>query len=73
MRDMVGGYFNNAHFDVLDGIDALIRDGVAHPDRLIKMGWSAGGHMTNKLLTVTDRFRAASSGAGASDWGFHVW
>ncbi len=68
MRDMVGGYFNNAHHDVLDGIDALVDRGFADPDRLIKMGWSAGGHMTNKLITVTDRFKAASSGAGASDW-----
>lgn len=68
MRDMVGAYFRNAHLDVLDGIDALIGKGLADPDRLVKMGWSAGGHMTNKLITVTDRFKAASSGAGASDW-----
>lgn len=68
MRDMVGGYFTNAHHDVMDGIDALIERGLADPDRLIKMGWSAGGHMTNKLITETSRFKAASSGAGASDW-----
>ena len=68
MRDMVGGYFKNAHHDVLAGIDALVARGLADPDRLIKMGWSAGGHMTTKLITVTDRFKAASSGAGASDW-----
>ncbi len=68
MRDMVGNYFRNAHKDVLTGIDALIAAGVADPDRLIKMGWSAGGHMTNKLVTLTPRFRAASSGAGVADW-----
>lgn len=68
MRDMVGGYFTNAHHDVMSGIDALVERGLADPDRLIKMGWSAGGHMTNKLITVSDRFKAASSGAGASDW-----
>ncbi|SIN67918.1 Dipeptidyl aminopeptidase/acylaminoacyl peptidase [Parasphingorhabdus marina DSM 22363] len=68
MRDMVGAYFRNAHLDVLDGIDSLIDAGLADPDRLVKMGWSAGGHMTNKLITFTDRFKAASSGAGASDW-----
>lgn len=68
MRDMVGNYFNNAHLDILDGIDALISTGIADPDRLIKMGWSAGGHMTNKMITFTNRFKAASSGAGASDW-----
>lgn len=68
MRDMVGNYFRHAHTDVLSGIDALIDAGIADPDQLIKMGWSAGGHMTNKLITVTDRFRAASSGAGVADW-----
>lgn len=68
MRDVVGGYFTNAHHDVMDGIDALVERGLADPDGLIKMGWSAGGHMTNKLITGTDRFQAASSGAGASDW-----
>jgi dipeptidyl aminopeptidase/acylaminoacyl peptidase len=35
---------------------------------MVKMGWSAGGHMTNKVITFTDRFKAASSGAGASNW-----
>jgi dipeptidyl aminopeptidase/acylaminoacyl peptidase len=68
LRDMVGHYFNEAHHDVLLGVDHLIAIGLADPDRLIKMGWSAGGHMTNKIITVTDRFKAASSGAGAGNW-----
>jgi len=68
MRDMVGGYFRQSHLDVMTGIDHLIKIGLADPDRLIKMGWSAGGHMTNKLITFTDRFKAASSGAGAVNW-----
>ncbi|WP_439634938.1 S9 family peptidase [Oceanicaulis sp.] len=68
MRDMVGGYFTHADTDVLAGVDAMVVRGLADPERLIIMGWSAGGHMTNRLITVTDRFIAASSGAGASDW-----
>ncbi|HEV7503192.1 MAG TPA: S9 family peptidase, partial [Vicinamibacteria bacterium] len=68
LRDMVGGYFRNSHLDVLAGVDKVVAMGVADPDRLIKMGWSAGGHMTNKLITFTDRFKAASSGAGAANW-----
>lgn len=68
LRDMIGHYFKNAHLDVLAGVDALIARGIADPERLIKMGWSAGGHMTNKLITFTDRFKAASSGAGAANW-----
>jgi dipeptidyl aminopeptidase/acylaminoacyl peptidase len=35
---------------------------------MAKMGWSGGGHMTNKIITFTDRFKAAASGAGAANW-----
>lgn len=68
LRDMVGHYFQNAHLDVMAGVDYLIAKGIADPDHLVKMGWSGGGHMTNKLITFTTRFKAASSGAGAADW-----
>jgi dipeptidyl aminopeptidase/acylaminoacyl peptidase len=68
LRDMVGGYFRHAHLDVMAGVDALVARGIADPDRLVAMGWSAGGHMTNKLITFTNRFKAASSGAGAANW-----
>ena len=46
LRDMVGHYFQNAHLDVMTGVDELIRRGIADPDRMVKMGWSGGGHMT---------------------------
>jgi dipeptidyl aminopeptidase/acylaminoacyl peptidase len=68
VRDMVGAYFRNSHLDVMAGVDHVIAMGVADPERLVKMGWSAGGHMTNKIVTFTDRFKAASSGAGAANW-----
>lgn len=68
LRDMVGHYFQNAHLDVMAGVDEMIHRGVADPDRMVKMGWSAGGHMTNKIVTFTDRFKAASSGAGVAQW-----
>jgi dipeptidyl aminopeptidase/acylaminoacyl peptidase len=68
LRDMVGHYFQNAHLDVMAGADELIRRGLADPDRMVKMGWSAGGHMTNKIITITDRFKAASAGAGVAQW-----
>ncbi|MEO7135586.1 MAG: S9 family peptidase [Vicinamibacterales bacterium] len=68
MRDMVKGYFKQSHLDVMTGTDAVIAMGVADPAKLVKMGWSAGGHMTNKIITVTDRFKVASSGAGAANW-----
>ena len=68
LRDMVGHYFNQAHKDVMAGVDYLIEQGLVDGDRMAKMGWSAGGHMTNKIITYTDRFKAASSGAGAINW-----
>ncbi len=68
LRDMINGYFKQSHLDVMRGTDAVIAMGVADPDKLVKMGWSAGGHMTNKIITFTNRFKAASSGAGAANW-----
>lgn len=68
LRDMVGHYFNESHLDVIAGVDTLIERGLVDPDRMAKMGWSAGGHMTNKIITFTDRFKAAASGAGAANW-----
>jgi dipeptidyl aminopeptidase/acylaminoacyl peptidase len=68
LRDMVGSYFKNSHLDVMAGVDHLIKAGMVDPDRMVKMGWSGGGHMTNKIITFTNRFKAASSGAGASNW-----
>jgi dipeptidyl aminopeptidase/acylaminoacyl peptidase len=68
LREMSKGYFKQAHLDVMAGTDAVIAKGVADPTKLVKMGWSAGGHMTNKIITFTDRFKAASSGAGAANW-----
>jgi dipeptidyl aminopeptidase/acylaminoacyl peptidase len=68
LRNMVGSYFDQAHLDVMAGVDYLIGRGLVDGERMAKMGWSAGGHMTNKIITHTDRFRAASSGAGAVNW-----
>jgi dipeptidyl aminopeptidase/acylaminoacyl peptidase len=68
LRDMVGHYFLHSDDDVLTGVDYLVERGIADPEKLGAMGWSAGGHMTNWLITRTGRFKAASSGAGASNW-----
>ena len=68
LRGMVGHYFEQAHLDVMTGVDELVRRGIADPDKMVKMGWSGGGHMTNKIITFTDRFKAAASGAGAANW-----
>ncbi len=49
--------------DVLAGVDYLIDQGYADPDRLGVGGWSYGGMLTNYVITQTDRFKAAISGA----------
>ena len=56
------------HLDVLRGIDALVQSGQVDPDRLAVMGWSAGAHLVNKLITTTTRFKAASAMAGAANF-----
>ena len=45
----------------------MIERGIADPDRLAVSGWSFGGHHTYWGITQTDRFKAASAGAGAND------
>jgi dipeptidyl aminopeptidase/acylaminoacyl peptidase len=58
--------------DILTGIDLLIAEGVADPDRLGIGGWSHGGFMTAWAVGHTDRFRAAVMGAGIADWGMQT-
>ncbi len=53
--------------DIMAGVDLLIKDGLADPERLGVMGWSYGGYMTSWVITQTDRFKAASAGAGVTD------
>jgi dipeptidyl aminopeptidase/acylaminoacyl peptidase len=67
-RDVVDGYFHQMTSDVMLGVDALIARGLVDQDRLVVMGWSAGGTLVDKLITLTDRFKAASSGAGIANW-----
>ncbi|MEO8450708.1 MAG: S9 family peptidase [Gemmatimonadota bacterium] len=64
----VGKYFDRGFDDIMSGVDYLIAQGIAHPDSLGAMGWSAGGHYSNWILTHTDRFKAISSGAGTMNW-----
>ena len=50
--------------DLMSGVDKTIEMGLADEDKLTAMGWSYGGYMTSFLVTRTDRFKAASMGAG---------
>ena len=49
--------------DVMAGVDYAIAQGYTDPDRLAVGGWSYGGILTNYVITKTDRFKAAVSGA----------
>ena len=50
--------------DVLAAVDHAIALRFADPDRLAVGGYSYGGILTNYLITQTDRFKGAVSGAG---------
>ena len=55
--------------DINAGVDWLIEEGIADPDRLAVGGWSNGGSLTNWLVVSSpDRFKAAASGAGVADF-----
>ena len=53
--------------DLMAGVDKVIAMGIADADRLGILGWSYGGYMTSWTITQTDRFKAASVGAGVTD------
>jgi len=53
--------------DVLAGVDALVADDLADPDRLGLTGGSYGGYLTNWIIGHDDRFRAAMTCRCVSD------
>jgi len=66
--------------DIIAGVDRLVADGIADPERLGICGWSYGGFMTMWGVTQTARFKAAVAGAGIANWAsfhgasdLHVW
>jgi dipeptidyl aminopeptidase/acylaminoacyl peptidase len=65
--------FSSPGRDILAGVDALVKDGIANANQLSIGGYSYGGYMTNWLITQTTRFQAAVTGAGGienvADWG----
>ncbi|MFO0823528.1 MAG: S9 family peptidase [Gemmataceae bacterium] len=78
VTDLIGKENDIEVKDIIAGIQHLIKEGIADPDRIAVMGWSNGGYLTNCLITLKDppvKIRAASSGAGivdtVSEWGFN--
>jgi dipeptidyl aminopeptidase/acylaminoacyl peptidase len=62
-RDWGGGDFQ----DLMDGVDMVVSQGIADPDRMGVGGWSYGGYMTSWVVTHTGRFKVAVAGAAVTD------
>jgi len=73
VQQMVPQIVSRPGKDILEGVDALVKDGIANPNHLAVGGYSYGGYMTNWLITQTDRWKVAVTGAGAvenvANWG----
>lgn len=72
-QDIVPHLVSKPGRDILEGVDALVKAGIADPHQLAIGGYSYGGYMTNWLITQTKEFKAAVTGAGAvehaANWG----
>jgi len=66
-RAIINAWGEADYRDIMIGVDEMVRRGIADPDRLGVMGASYGGYMTNWIVTQTNRFKAASTGASISD------
>ena len=58
--------------DVLAGVDYVVAQGIADPDRLGVGGHSYGGILTDQLIARDPRFKAAVASAGAANM-FGMW
>jgi dipeptidyl aminopeptidase/acylaminoacyl peptidase len=63
----VGDWGGGDYRDIMAGVDHLIERGAVDPKRLYVEGYSYGGYMAAWIVTQTDRFRAAVSGAPVTD------
>ena len=56
--------------DLMNGVDYVIKMGVADENKMGVMGWSYGGFMSSWIVGHTNRFKAASIGAPVVDLAF---
>ena len=63
-----GNYYDLERVDLEGGVDHVIQLGLADRRRLASMGWSNGAILTTELITRSQRFKAASVGAGDVEW-----
>lgn len=63
-----GGWGERDFEDVMAGVDYAIRHYGVDETRLGVTGYSYGGFLTNWIIGHTNRFKAAITGAGPTDW-----
>ena len=73
MRRVVGSWGVEDLDDLLSGVDQLVKQGIADPDKLYLEGYSYGGFMSSWIVGRDHRFKAAVIGAPLTDmtsaWG----
>jgi dipeptidyl aminopeptidase/acylaminoacyl peptidase len=61
-------YPNDDFHDLMDTVDAVVKQGYVDPDRLGVTGGSGGGLLTDWTVTQTNRFKAAVAQRDIVDW-----
>jgi dipeptidyl aminopeptidase/acylaminoacyl peptidase len=67
MRGNLGDWGGGDYRDIIAGVDALVKMGIADPEKLAFQGWSYGGYLTCWTISQTTRFKAAMIGAGLTN------
>jgi dipeptidyl aminopeptidase/acylaminoacyl peptidase len=74
---LIGEWGTVDYKDSMDAMDFAIDQGWVDGDRMAVYGWSWGGFLTNHVITKTDRFKAAISGASetlvVANYGHDMW
>jgi dipeptidyl aminopeptidase/acylaminoacyl peptidase len=74
---LVGKWGDIDYRDSMDAMDFAIEKGWVDGERMAVYGWSWGGFLTNRVITKTDRFKAAISGASetlvVANYGHDEW
>ena len=68
LRGLIGEVGAAEFEDLMSGVDHVIKAGYVDADRMGVAGWSWGGVSAGWVITQTDRFKAASVGAGVCSW-----
>ena len=67
-----GRYGIGDYEDLMKAVDVIAERGLIDRANLFVGGYSYGGMMTNWIITRTDRFTAAASGASIADYGASI-